>query len=183
MPVPSAVIRVPICSDDSILSLRARSTFKILPRSGRTGAGTRGCGPAWRCRRRCRPRREQLGFGRNRALAIGSLPGSEVMPTRSCASFRALSRGFGGRAAAWITCRRWSWLRSGALEPGIEHVVMMPSTAGRTSEETQLCPWSGTRISGPPPDGKPAVKPSRQVVAGQRDLLLARGRRRNSACR
>jgi hypothetical protein len=36
MPAPSAVISVPIWSDDSILSKRARSTFRILPRSGRT---------------------------------------------------------------------------------------------------------------------------------------------------
>ena len=35
MPVPSAVIMVPISAEFSILSKRARSTFRILPRSGR----------------------------------------------------------------------------------------------------------------------------------------------------
>ena len=35
MPVPSAVISVPISAEASILSKRARSTFRILPRSGR----------------------------------------------------------------------------------------------------------------------------------------------------
>ena len=36
MPVPSAVISVPISWLDSILSKRARSTLRILPRSGST---------------------------------------------------------------------------------------------------------------------------------------------------
>ena len=36
MPVPSAVISVPISADDSILSKRARSTLRILPRRGST---------------------------------------------------------------------------------------------------------------------------------------------------
>ena len=35
MPAPSAVINVPIISDDSIRSTRTRSTLRILPRSGR----------------------------------------------------------------------------------------------------------------------------------------------------
>src|SRR5437868_4761565 len=35
MPVPSAAINVPISAELSILSGRARSTFRILPRSGR----------------------------------------------------------------------------------------------------------------------------------------------------
>ena len=35
MPVPSAVISVPISAEPSILSKRARSTFRILPFSGR----------------------------------------------------------------------------------------------------------------------------------------------------
>src|SRR3974377_645571 len=36
MPGPSAVISVPICSEDNILSMRARSTLRIFPRNGRT---------------------------------------------------------------------------------------------------------------------------------------------------
>ncbi len=32
---PSAVMSVPICSDDSIRSTRTRSTFRILPRNGK----------------------------------------------------------------------------------------------------------------------------------------------------
>src|ERR1700679_1887892 len=36
MPAPRAVIRVPIWSEPSILSKRARSTLRILPRSGST---------------------------------------------------------------------------------------------------------------------------------------------------
>ena len=41
MPVPSAVISVPICSLDSILSVRTRSTLRILPRSGSTAWNSR----------------------------------------------------------------------------------------------------------------------------------------------
>ena len=35
MPVPNAVIKVPTSCDDNILSKRARSTFRILPFSGK----------------------------------------------------------------------------------------------------------------------------------------------------
>src|SRR5512133_3242991 len=41
MPVPSAVISVPICSDESILSMRARSTLRIFPRNGSTAWNSR----------------------------------------------------------------------------------------------------------------------------------------------
>src|SRR5690349_23926495 len=41
MPVPSAVISVPICSELSILSKRARSTLRILPRNGSTAWNSR----------------------------------------------------------------------------------------------------------------------------------------------
>src|ERR1700704_1989952 len=41
MPAPSAVIRVPICSLPSILSKRARSTLRILPRNGSTAWNAR----------------------------------------------------------------------------------------------------------------------------------------------
>src|ERR1700690_2677397 len=41
MPVPSAVISVPICSELNILSKRARSTLRILPRSGSTAWNSR----------------------------------------------------------------------------------------------------------------------------------------------
>src|ERR1700758_1235806 len=41
MPVPNAVISVPICSKLSILSKRARSTLRILPRSGRIAWNSR----------------------------------------------------------------------------------------------------------------------------------------------
>src|ERR1700740_874917 len=41
MPVPSAGMSVPICSEESILSMRARSTLRILPRSGSTAWNSR----------------------------------------------------------------------------------------------------------------------------------------------
>src|SRR5439155_736499 len=41
MPVPSAAISVPICSDESILSKRTRSTLRIFPRSGSTAWNSR----------------------------------------------------------------------------------------------------------------------------------------------
>ena len=36
MPVPSAAMMLVTCSDESILSVRARSTLRILPRIGST---------------------------------------------------------------------------------------------------------------------------------------------------
>lgn len=51
-----AVIRVAICSLDNILSMRTRSTLRILPRLP-APPGIRDCGPSWRTAMRNRPRR------------------------------------------------------------------------------------------------------------------------------
>ena len=96
MPVPSAVISVPISWLPSILSKRARSTLRILPRSGST---------AWNSRLRpCLaepPARvalddEQFGLGRIALLAVGELAGQRVDVERALAprQLARLARGF-----------------------------------------------------------------------------------------
>src|SRR5256886_8817937 len=103
MPVPSAVMSVPICSLDSILSVRTRSTLRILPRSGST---------AWNSRLRpclALPPAESPSTMNSSDLAgsfswqSASLPGSEEMLSGllrvSSRALRAASRA----AAAWIT--------------------------------------------------------------------------------
>ena len=97
MPVPSAVISVPISWLPSILSKRARSTLRILPRSGST---------AWNSRLRpclAEPPAESPSTMKSSDLAgsrswqSASLPGSEAMssaPLRRVSSraLRAASR-------------------------------------------------------------------------------------------
>ena len=104
MPVPSAVISVPISSADSILSMRARSTLRILPRSGST---------AWNSRLRpclAEPPAESPStmnssdLAGSRSWQSASLPGSEVMSSALLRrvisrALRAASRA----AAAWTT--------------------------------------------------------------------------------
>ena len=95
MPVPSAVISVPICSLDSILSGRTRSTLRILPRSGST---------AWNSRLRpclaLPPAEvalddEQFGFGGILLLAVGELAGQRGNAERALArQFARLAGGF-----------------------------------------------------------------------------------------
>ncbi len=102
MPVPSAVIIVAISCDESILSKRAFSTFRILPRSGRI---------AWT--RRSRPcfaeppaespstMKSSDSFG-SRDWQSASLPGSEApssAPLRRTVS-RALRAAMRARAAS-----------------------------------------------------------------------------------
>src|ERR1700687_1344479 len=79
MPVPSAVISVPISWLPSILSKRARSTLRILPRSGST---------AWKARSRAclalppaesPSTRNSSDLAGSRSWQSASLPGSEGM--------------------------------------------------------------------------------------------------------
>src|ERR1700756_2789946 len=97
MPVPSAVISVPICSDDSILSMRARSTFKILPRNGST---------AWNSRLRpCLALPPALSpstmnssdLAGSRSWQSASLPGSDATPSTLLRVISRLARRLPGR--------------------------------------------------------------------------------------
>ena len=103
MLVPSARISVPICSDESILSKRARSTFRILPRSGST---------AWKARLRpclaeppaespsTRKSSESAG---SRSWQSASLPGSEAMSSAPLRRVRSRALRAASRAAAAST--------------------------------------------------------------------------------
>ena len=173
MPVPSAVISVPISWLDSILSKRARSTLRILPRSGST---------AWKARSRpclAEPPAESPSTSRishfdgSRSWQSASLPGSDATssaPLRRVSSraLRAASRA----AAASTTLPTTSWPRRMLLEPVLSASLMTFSTAGRTSEETSLsfvCDenfGSGTFTE---TIGGQALA---AIVAGERDLLL-----------
>src|ERR1700730_101741 len=78
MPAPSAVIRVPISWLDSILSMRTRSTLRILPRSGSTAWNSRlrpglGLPPRGAAARRVALDKKQCGFRRIALLAVGQL--------------------------------------------------------------------------------------------------------------
>ena len=91
MPVPSAVMSVPISWLDSILSMRARSTLRILPRIGST---------AWNSRLRpclAEPPAESPStmnisvLAGSRSWHSASLPGSELHVERALAP-RQLAR-------------------------------------------------------------------------------------------
>src|SRR6266436_1979996 len=140
MPVPSAMISVPICSDESILSKRARSTLRIFPRSGRT---------AWNSRLRpclAEPPAESPStmnssdLAGSRSWQSASLPGSEAMssaPLRRVSSraLRAASRA----AAASTTLPTMTLASEGCSSNHAAKASLRTfSTTGRTSEDTSL---------------------------------------------
>src|SRR5919201_295829 len=121
MPVPSAVIRVPICSEDSILSGRTRSTLRILPRSGST---------AWYSRARpclAEPPAESPSTMNSSDLAgsfswqSASLPGSEA--TSSTPLRRVSSRAFPRRGRLHHLADDDLGLARMLLEPDAERLV------------------------------------------------------------
>ena len=173
MPAPSAVISVPICSDDSILSKRARSTFRILPRSGST---------AWFSRLRAclaEPPAESPSTMKSSDLAgsrswqSASLPGREEMSSADLrrVSSRALRAASRAAAASTIFCT----IGLASVGCSSNHCAMpsptRPSTAGRTSEETSLSlVWEENLGSGTLTDST-QVRPSRASSPDTADLL------------
>src|SRR4051812_19279533 len=123
MPVPSAVISVPICSDASILSKRARSTLRILPRSGSSleGAVAAHLG---RAAGGIALNDQELRLGGIAFLTVGKFArqGRNVV-TLLAREFARLARGLarGGSLHHLVDDR----LRLGRMlfEPGVEHVV------------------------------------------------------------
>src|SRR5213082_592643 len=174
MPVPSAVISVPICSLDSILSVRTRSTLRILPRSGST---------AWNSRLRpilALPPALSPSTMNSSDLAgsfswqSASLPGSEETLSGffrvSSRAFRAASRA----AAAWITLPTMTLASAGCSSNHAASASLITfSTTGRTSEDTSLslvCDenfGSGTFTES-------TCEAFAAIVAGQCDLLFFR---------
>ena len=177
MPVPSAVISVPICSDDSILSKRARSTLRILPRSGST---------AWNARLRpclAEPPAESPStmnssdFAGSRSWQSASLPGSDEMssaPLRRVSS-RALRAA--SRAAAASTTLPTMTLASDGCSSNqyCSASLTTASTTGRTSDETSLSLVCDENFGSGTLHGQHRGQALAAVVAGQRDLLLLRG--------
>ena len=86
MPVPSAVISVPISAEPSILSKRARSTFRILPRSGRIAWKRAVAALLGRAAGAVALDDEELGQRRIALLAIGELAGQRVHVERALAA-------------------------------------------------------------------------------------------------
>ena len=164
MPVPSAVISVPICSEDSILSKRARSTLRILPRSGST---------AWNSRARpclAEPPAESPSTMKSSALAgsrswqSASLPGrlaTSRAPLRRVSSraLRAASRA----AAASTTLPTMTLASAGCSSNQVPSASLSaPSTTGRTSEETSLSLVCEENFGSGTLTDRTQVSPSRQ---------------------
>ena len=115
MPVPSAVMRVAICSELMSLSKRARSTFRTLPRSGRI---------AWNLR--SRPllggaaggvTLDDVDLAQRGSFSwqSASLPAGRRRRARPCGgSSRGPCGRLRGRARLRRSCRRWSWRRAGS---------------------------------------------------------------------
>ena len=140
MPVPSAVISVPISWLPSILSKRARSTLRILPRSGST---------AWNARLRpCLAEPPALSpstmnssdLAGSRSWQSASLPGSEFMSSAPLRRVRSRALRAASRAAAASTTLPTMFLASAGCcsNQAASRSLMALSTAGRTSEETSL---------------------------------------------
>src|SRR5437764_279780 len=137
MPVPSAVISVPISCELSILSKRARSTFRILPRNGRI---------AWLARLRpclAEPPAESPSTmnssesAGSRSWQSASLPGNEL--TSSAPLRRVSSRAL--RAASRAAAASTTFVRILRVSDGCSSnhwpslSLITDSTTGRTAVE------------------------------------------------
>ena len=140
MPAPSAVISVPICSEPSILSKRARSTLRILPRNGSTAWYCAVAALLGRAAGRIALDDEDLGLGRIPLLAVGELAGQRGDVERALAAgqLARLARGLAGRGRLDHLADDRLRLGGMLLEPVAEPSLTSPSTTGRTSEETSL---------------------------------------------
>ena len=133
-------MRVPISAELSILSKRARSTFRILPRNGRM---------AWK--RRLRPdfaeppaespsTRKISECAGSRSWQSASLPGSEFMSRALLRRVSSLALRAASRASAASTTLATMRRASAGCSSNqrFSFSLMMPSTTGRTSELTSL---------------------------------------------
>ena len=157
------------------MSKRARSTFRILPRSGRI---------AWIARLRpclAEPPAESPSTmnssdsAGSRSWQSASLPGSELMssaPLRRVSS-RALRAASRAAAASTTLATICAGLGRMLLEPLAELVADHRSRPPAGPRRRPACPWSARRTSGSGTlTDSTQVRPSRHVVAGERDLLL-----------
>ena len=150
MPVPSAVISVPISWLPSILSRRARSTLRILPRSGRI---------AWKLRSRpCLAEPPALSpstmnssdLAGSRSWQSASLPGRLASRAPPCAgSARAPCAPPRARVAASTTLPTIT-LRLGRvlLEPARQSLADHARDDRRDLGARPACPWSASENLG-----------------------------------
>ncbi len=173
MPVPSAVISVPISFEPRILSRRARSTFRILPRSGRI---------AWKARLRpCLAEppaeialdQEELGLGRIALLAVGELARQvgdvehALAPRQLARLARRLARGRGLDHLADDRPRR----RRVLLEPAVQGVADQALHHGLDLGADQLVLGLRAELRVRHLDREHAGQPLACVLAGQVHLL------------
>ena len=175
MPQPSAVISVPTSADDSILSKRARSTFRILPFSGRI---------AWV--RRSRPclaeppaespsTMNSSDFAGSFSWQSASLPGRPAMssaPLRRVIS-RALRAASRARAASMILLTM-ALACAGLLEQEFAELLARDrdSTTPFTSDETSLSLVCDENFGSRQFHGQDGGEAFARIVAGGRHLVL-----------
>ena len=175
MPVPSAVISVPICSDDSILSARTRSTLSILPRSGRI---------AWNARLRpclALPPAESPSTMKSSLLAgsfswqSASLPGSEeTLSGFLRVSSRALRAAFsGGRSLDHLADDDLGFARM-LLEPGLQRLVDDVLNDGADFRGDQLVLGLRRKLRVRHLHREDRSQALAAIVAGELDLFLFR---------
>ena len=175
MPVPSAVISVAISADDSILSKRARSTLRILPRKGST---------AWLARLRpClaeppaqSPSTMKIShLAGSRSWQSASLPGSaRCRRARPCArvSSRALRAASRAAAASTTLPTMARGFRRVLLEPAAELLQHHALDRGAHFGGDQLVLGLRREFRVGHLDREHAGQALAAILAGQRHALL-----------
>ena len=175
MPVPSAVISVPICSEDSILSVRTRSTFRILPRSGRTAWNSRLRPMLGAAAGRVTLDDEEFGLGGILFLAVGELArqrgDAERVLARQLARF---SRGLAGGGGLDHLADDDLGLRRMFLEPGLQRLVDDVLDHGADFGGDQLVLGLRRELRVRHLHRQHGGETLAAVVAGERDLFLFR---------
>ncbi len=174
MPAPSAVIRVPISWLDSILSMRTRSTLRILPRSGKHGLEFAVAALLGGAAGGIALDDEELGFGGIALLAIGELARQRRHAERALARHLArLAGGFAGGGRLDDLADDDLGLARMLLEPGGERLVEHAFDHRPHFGGDQLVLGLGREFGVRHLDRQHRGQALAAVVAGERDLLLA----------
>jgi hypothetical protein len=174
MPVPSAVISVAISPDDSILSKRARSTLRILPRKRKNGliqavASLLGGST-------CRVTFDQKQF-RLRGIALLAVrqlarKRRHVECTLASRQFTRLARSFARRCRFHDLADNGLGFLGRSSSQICNCSFTTPSTIGRTSEETSLSLVCEENFGSGTFTESTQVSPSRQSSRKGNFLLL-----------
>ena len=166
---------VPICSADSILSNRARSTLRILPRSGSTAWYSRLRPCLADAAGRVALDEEDLGLRRVPLLAVGELAGQvrDVDRALAAGELARLARGLARLRRLDDLAHDHPRLAAGAPRTIATGVRRPGPRRPAAPPRTPACPWSGEENFGSGHlDREHAGQPLARVVAGQIDLLL-----------